>query len=570
MFFQDFLKDRLDKILKILIKKKSISYADYQKNTFSIEISQKESFGDVSSNIAMVLSKLFNINPLELANLITNELKNDNFIKNVEIVKPGFINFFFHDKFWHKYLSELMKDNLKFKFQIKKKKICVEFVSANPTGLMHIGHARGAVLGDSICSLLEEVGYNITREYYINDSGEQIKKLNKTIKFYLDNKESNCENLPDGLYPGNYLQEISKKIEYKSIDKQSKNSEREIIDLIMLDIKLDLKKLKVVHNNFVSEKNNLKNDNIEILRSFLIDNDLAYYGFQDKPKFVKDNWDKKKQLLFRSKKFGDDSDRALIKHNGEITYFMSDIIYHKKKIERKFDTLINIWGVDHSGYVMRLKNALSAMYKSNNPYTFEIKLTALVNLMENNKTIKMSKRSGSYITLREVLEKVGSDPLRYMMISRSPDKKIDFDLKAVLEKTKDNPVFYIQYAYARCRSILRLSKNFFKNDLSFKESSLSKLKLKEEKFLIIHLCNFPNVIINSAINFEPHKLANYLYDLSKNFHMYWGLGNQDEDKKIFNDKEIDLSISRLSLVLSVTKVLKKGLDLLKINSPEEM
>ncbi|MAZ07499.1 MAG: arginine--tRNA ligase [Rickettsiales bacterium] len=569
MLFQDLLKNRFDKILRSLIEKKSISFVAYEKNTFSIEISQQESFGDVSSNIAMVLSKSFKISPLELANLIINEFKKDKFIKNIEIVKPGFINIFFYDKFWHLQLTELMKNNLEFKYKIKKKKICVEYVSANPTGLMHIGHARGAVLGDSICSLLEEIGYDIVREYYINDSGEQIKKLNDTIKFHLDNNKSNINDLPDGLYPGNYLKEISRKIRNNNSQNQSDSSEKKIIDMIMIDIKSDLKKLKVVHNNFVSEKNNLKDENIKRLKSFLIDNDLAYYGFQDKPKFVKDNWDPQKQLLFRSQKFGDDSDRALIKPNGETTYFMSDIIYHQKKIDRKFDTLINIWGVDHSGYVMRLKNALSAINKIKE-YTFEIKLTALVNLMENNKTIKMSKRSGSYITLRDVLEKVGSDPLRYMMISRSPDKKIDFDLKAVLEKTKDNPVFYIQYAYARCRSILRLSENFFKRELFFSNGNLDKLKLKEEKILLIHLCNFPNIIMNSAINFEPHKLANYLYDLSKNFHTYWGLGNQDEDKKIFNDKEVDLSISRLSLVFSVSKILKKGLGLLKINSPEEM
>ena len=568
MLFQDLLKNRLDKILKSLIEKKSISFAVYEKNTFSIEISQQESFGDVSSNIAMVLSKLFKIAPLDLANLIINEFKKDKFIKNVEIVKPGFINIFFYDEFWHQQLSELMKNNLEFKYKIRKKRICIEFVSANPTGLMHIGHARGAVLGDSLCSLLEEVGYDIVREYYINDSGEQIKKLNDTIKFHLNNNESKIIDLPDGLYPGNYLKEISKKIKNNRSQNQSDSSE-EIINLIMLDIKLDLKKLKVVHNNFVSEKENLKDDNIKYLKSFLIDNDLAYYGFQDKPKFVKDNWTPKKQLLFRSQKFGDDSDRALIKPNGETTYFMSDIIYHQQKIDRKFDTLINIWGVDHSGYVMRLKNALSAINKKNK-YTFEIKLTALVNLMENNKAIKMSKRLGSYITLRDVLEKVGSDPLRYMMISRSPDKKIDFDLKTVLEKTKDNPVFYIQYAYARCRSILRLSENSFKKKMTFNSTNLHKLKLKEEKILLIHLCNFPNIILSSAINYEPHKLANYLYDLSKNFHTYWGLGNQDDNKRIFNEKEIDLSMSRLTLVFSISKILKKGLDLLKINSPEEM
>ena len=248
---------------------------------------------------------------------------------------------------------------------------------------------------------------------------------------------------------------------------------------------------------------------------------------------------------------------------------MSDIIYHNEKLERNFDILINIWGADHTGYVMRLKNALQSI-NPKKKYFFEIKLTALVNLMENNRPIKMSKRAGSYITLREVLKKVGTDPIRFMKISRSPDKKIDFDLKTVLEKTKDNPVFYIQYAYARCKSILRISDNLFKKKIDFTNCNISYLELKEEKSLIIHLSNFKNIIFNSAINYEPHKLANYLYDLSKMFHNYWGLGNMDNKKKIINEKKIEISISRLALVFSVSLILKKGLDLLKINCPDSM
>ena len=280
---------------------------------------------------------------------------------------------------------------------------------------------------------------------------------------------------------------------------------------------------------------------------------------------------KKRTTSFCSKKFGDDSDRALIKPNGNLTYFMSDILYHQNKIEREFDVLINVWGVDHFGYVKRLQNALKAINKKE--INIKIKLTSLVNLLKNNSRMRMSKRAGNYITMREVLKEVGVDAIRFMMISRNADKKIDFDLNIFLQKNKDNPVFYIQYAYARCTSIINIAKNKIKNvnlDTTVENLSLTKLNLDEEKLIIKQICSFFNVIKSSAENYEPHRISNFLYDLAKIFHNYWSLGNVDENKKVIIEKDIELSKSRIFLIIAVRSVLKKGLSILKINCPENM
>ena len=574
MLFQDFLKKKFKEILNSLIKKKVLESTNFGIDNFSIEISQKNEFGDVSSNIAMVLSRVFKKSPLELGNFLKNELEEINTIKKVEIVKPGFINIFFENFFWQNQLKYLLKVVNSYDYKIKKKKICVEFVSANPTGLMHIGHARGAVLGDTISSLLEELGHKVTREYYINDAGEQIKKLVKTVKFHLANiKNNRNDELSIDLYPGIYLLEISKLIAKKI--KTSTNIELEKIrekslNLILNDIKKDLKDIRINHKTFISERKTSSQENVDDLKKKLLKKKLAYFGFQDKPQNVKNKeWVKEEQFLFKSKNFGDDSDRALLKPNGELTYFLSDIIYHQTKINRGFDILINIWGVDHFGYVKRLKNALKAINEKKN-YDLEIKLTSLVNLLQENKVLKMSKRSGNYVTLREVVKKVGVDALRFMMISRSAEKKIDFDLQLVLLKTKDNPVFYIQYAYARCNSIMRISKGIFKKNMDFLSTNLSTLNLDSEKLLIRYLCNFNNIVLSSAINYEPHRLANYLYELAKIFHTYWGLGKQNKQNRIIIEDDQNISFSRLTLVFSVSLILKKGLKILKIDCPESM
>ena len=427
-----------------------------------------------------------------------------------------------------------------------------------------------AFLGDTLSSILREVGHKVTDEYYINDAGEQINKLLNTINFYLKNNCNFDGEIPESLYPGDYLKKIAKFF----LDNNSKtnNLKKEVIEKILSDIKKDLKNLKVNHKNFVSEKKLSSTRSVNSLKKKLLDMKIAYYGFQEKPKNIQDQkWDKKEQLLFCSKKFGDDADRALIKPNGNLTYFMSDIIYHQNKVERNFDILVNIWGVDHFGYVKRLTNALKAINKKE--INIQIKLTALVNLLQNNKKMKMSKRAGTYITMREVLKEVGTDAIRFTMISRNADKKIDFDLDVFLQKNKDNPVFYIQYAYARCSSIIAIAKEKLGDEFIFNSKiikNLIDLKLNEEKQIIKQVCNFYNVIKCSAQNYEPHRISNFLYDLAKTFHNYWSLGNIDDTKRIIIKEDLAVSKSRLLLVSAVKSVIKKGLDILKIDCPENM
>ena len=455
-----------------------------------------------------------------------------------------------------------------YNYDIDKKKICIEFVSANPTGLMHIGHARGAVLGDVIASILEEVGNDVCREYYINDAGEQIKKLISTIKYHIDKKKT--DNLPSDLYPGEYLKEISHKLKLDSSNKKSLSDN--VVNSVMKDIKYDLDSIQISHDRYISEKKLASEENITQLKDILKKLEISYLGYQDEPDSSnKTNWKKEKMLLFKSKQFGDDKDRALIKPNGELTYFMTDIIYHLNKIKREFDELINIWGADHSGYVSRLKNVIKQI--ANKEIRFEVLLTGLVNLYDDKMPIKMSKRSGTFITMREVVQKVGSDALRFMMISRDVNQTIDFDFKIVKKQNKDNPVFYVQYAYARCMSLIRIFEKTFDNkktDFKDLDYNLENLVLSEEIDIIKTLSNFHNIILLSANYYEPHRVTNYLQTLARIFHNYWGLGRVDPNLKIIIEKNYELSKSRIFLVKSISEIIKKGLRILKISCPESM
>jgi len=330
-----------------------------------------------------------------------------------------------------------------------------------------------------------------------------------------------------------------------------------------------LKEIGVHHDIFVSEKEISTDTQVKKIISILKKKKLVYEGFQDKPKGIdKKNWIKKKQLLFKSKLLNDDSDRALIKPNGDLTYFMSDIIYHGKKIEKKYDILINIWGKDHSGYVARLENAIKSAF--NEDFKLKVKLTALVNLIKDNKVLKMSKRQGTYITLRDVLKEVGKDALRFMMISRSSDKVLDFDFDLIKSRNKDNPVFYVQYAHARCCSINKIANQLFEEKITKKELDFSLLNLPEEISLIKLLCLFNKNIELAVESYEPNKLTNYLYDLSKNFHSYWSLGTLNSDKRILVEKNIKLSSARLGLVNGVKKIISQGLKILDISAPSSM
>ena len=574
MLFHDYLKKKLNDLICSEFMNNGVKETSNQ-SSFNIEIPSNKKFGDISTNIAMIFSKKLKLSPRDLANKLCIQLNKEDFIDRLEVVGPGFLNIFFKDTFWQDQLKQVAKKINIYKYKITKKRICLEFVSANPTGLMHIGHARGAVLGDTIASILEEVGHDVTREYYINDAGEQIKKLINTIIFHHKNFTNEKINHDKNLYPGAYLKKISNIVFKDNLGKKSLNNnlEKKIIDLIIDDIKKDLKVIKVEHNSFVSEKKISSKKNIDEVLKRLKNKHLIYEGFQERPKSSNnDNWKRDKLLLFKSQKLGDDTDRALMKPNGDLTYFMSDIIYHQNKIDKKYDVLLNIWGVDHSGYVKRLENALKEL-NTKKKYSFEVKLTSLVNLLDGKKIMKMSKRDGNYVTMREVVEKVGSDVLRFMMISRNVDKKIDFDFEIVKSKSKENPVFYVQYAYARCMSLIETFKrtfNYSSKKININNADLSFLEFEEDRVLMIKLSNFFNIVISSAKSYEPHKIANYLYDLAKDFHAYWGLGKLDPSKKIINENNYEISFSRISLVLVISLIIKKGLEILKIDCPENM
>ena len=564
MNYFNYFKISLSEILKKISEKKG-NLIENIEDSFTVEVPSKKNFGELSTNIAMIFSKQFKMSPRNLAELISEELIKNDSVKDVNIAGPGFINLFLEKSFWYSQLTSFVSSFDTYNYDVDPKRICIEYVSANPTGLLHVGHARGAVLGDAMSSILKEVGHEVDKEYYINDAGEQIKKLVKTISYHKENPNSDSKKInKEEYYPGDYLVGIS-----SMINEVDNNIDSEATDLIMKDIKNDLKNLDISHDNYISEKVMASKPSVEHLKKKLLELDLAYLGFQDEPDSSKNqNWKRESKLLFRSSNFGDDKDRALIKSNGELTYFMTDIIYHLNKVERGYDILLNVWGADHSGYVKRLTNATLQLSKKK--IKFKIFLTGLVNLYNNEKLLKMSKRSGNYLTLKDVYNEVGSDALRFMMISRDARSTIDFDFKSVQEKNKDNPVFYVQYAYARCKSLLKIFKENFKLSSEKTPFYSQNLKLSEEIDLIKKIANFHNIILQSAEFYEPHRITNYLYDLARMFHNYWGLGKINAENKIIINDNVDLTCSRIFLVNIISSVIKKGLEIIKINCPENM
>lgn len=578
MFFYEDLRNIIKKTLYTFKNDKISINKLISKRNFSVELPNISGHGDLSTNVAMLYSKELRLSPTNMAEKIKENLLLQKFITKVEIKNPGFLNIFLEKSYWHKQLKNIFLERSQ-KNISHAKKVNIEYVSANPTGLMHIGHARGAVLGDTIASLLNEVGHSVTKEYYINDAGNQIRLLTNTVIFHIENIRKNTEKeLSSDLYPGEYLKNVAKKIFDKNekifnekINSNSfQNISKDIVDEILFEIKKDLSDLGVFHDIFSSEKELTKKEKVSELISLLREKNLIYEGFQEQPKGTLSNdWKKEKQLLFKSKTINDDSDRALIKPDGSLTYFMSDIIYHQQKIKKNFDILINVWGIDHSGYVARITNAVNLI--SNN-INFVIKLTALVNLIKNKKPLKMSKRRGVYITLREVLSEVGKDALRFMMVSRSPDKVIDFDFDLIKSKSRENQVFYVQYAYARCCSVERIGEEIFnfKIKKNFGDVNLNLLELEEELNLIKNLASYEKILNLAAKNFEPHRLTNFLYSIAKLFHNYWSLGTVDSSKRVINTKNSEISKARLILVLAVKLIIEKGLKILDISTPNTM
>ncbi|MEY4371139.1 MAG: hypothetical protein RIQ48_859 [Pseudomonadota bacterium] len=566
-------KIKLNIFFKSLEKNNIIKLPD-NFNNFSVEIPKIKTHGDLSTNAPMIFAKINNLNPIELATNIKKELEGKfEEILKIEVAKPGFLNFFFNKKFWYDFLKTV-DVNFGNNQNLESKKILVEYVSANPTGPLHVGHCRGAVFGDILANLLKFVGHKVVKEYYINDYGNQINQFVKSVYHRILELKNNIPFPEDqGLYPGDYVIDIAKNIlknkkipNFDNYDLIFENFKDLCIKEAMHLIKSDLKKLGIVHDSFVSEKSLVNKNVVEKVLKILKDHDYVYEGILEKPKGNEvEDWEPRKQLLFKSTKFGDDMDRALKKSDGSWTYFANDVAYHFDKIERKFDLLINVLGADHAGYLKRQASCVSAL--SQNKQKIICKVCQLVKLFKSGEQFKMSKRAGDFITASDLINEVGKDSVRFMMIYRSNDSQLDFDFDLVTDQSKENPVFYVQYAYARICSVFRKTAY---NDKEQKNTNLNLLTQEIEIDIIKKISEWSKCLELSAFHLEPHRLPFYLYELASLFHTYWNLGNENDNLKFLNDKNLDLQSSRLFLIKKIQLVLKSGLDILNVNAPTEM
>ena len=575
--------DILEKYKKLLIMELNKSYSKEDLSNISFEFPRDASHGDFSTNAALILSKKFKINIDHIFKEVKEFFDNDDDFKDIVLAKSGFINFFVKDHVLHNFIREVLKNRKNFgkKELGKGEKINIEYVSANPTGPLHVGHTRGAVFGDTLANIFDFVGFDVCREYYINDSGEQIRNLAKSVYLrYLQNFTDKEITIPENLYPGEYLIPIAKKISddhgKKFLDKDEiiwlDFFKKESISAVMDIIKNDLKSLEIKHDVFISENFLLEKGHVERTYKYLEDKNLLYEGNTRPPKGSKnDEWSEKKHILFKSKNFGDDEDRVVKKHDGQWTYFMPDIAYHLNKYERGFIRMINIFGADHSGYIARMKAAVKAV--TNEKANLEIKTCQLVRLSRAGKPVKMSKRAGSFITLKEIVNEAGRDAVRFMMVSRKNDAQLDFDFEVFKNENNDNPIFYIQYANARISSLIRNSKEKLGIDIKDKDllnSNLTLLQNENEKKIIFQIANFPKVIEQSAVFMEPHRLSYYLRDLASSFHQYWNLKIDNKRIHILDKSEIDLSLARVALLFAVSITIQTGLGLLGIEAIEEL
>jgi arginyl-tRNA synthetase len=561
---------------------------------FVVEPPKDAALGDLASNAAMVFAKEAKAHfasPRVLATEICYQLAQSEGVATAEVAGPGFINIRLKPAIYAEVLRVSLSDPENFGRVEKGRagalqgKVNVEYVSANPTGPMHVGHGRGAVFGDALANLLAFSGCEVTREYYINDAGAQVDVLARSA--FLRYREALGETItiPEGLYPGDYLKPVGAALAEKhgrALLDQPENDwlpvvKVDTIDAMMDMIREDLAALNIRHETFFSERTLHDRSHgpskIDASIEWLREKGLVYEGRLPPPKGqLPDDWEDREQTLFRSTDFGDDVDRALKKSDGSPTYFAADIAYHKDKIDRGFDTLVDVWGADHGGYVKRMGAAVAAL--SDRKVALDVKLCQLVKLMRNGEPVKMSKRAGDFVTLREVVDEVGVDAVRFMMLYRKNDAPLDFDLAKVIEQSKDNAVFYVQYAHARGKSVLRQALAAFPDiDLSRKAlagARLDRLEDEGEMQLARMIAQYPRAIEAAAAAHEPHRVAFYLHELSSVFHAHWNRGKDQPQLRFVNATERDLTSARVALVLSLTTVLASGLKLLGVSAPDEM
>ncbi len=556
---------------------------DIDLKNVSVEPPRDASHGDIATNAALVLSKQAKRKPRDIAEMLKPKLEMVDAIEMVEIAGPGFINMRLSAGFWQEQIRSILASGTDFGNSDTgaDTPINVEYVSANPTGPMHVGHVRGAVFGDALANLLDKAGFKVTKEYVINDAGSQIDVLAKSA--YLRYREAFGEDIgkiPEGLYPGDYMIPVGERLKDKYGDKFLNADEAEWLSIIKLDavdammdmIKDDLKALGIEHDVFFSEKTLHESGRIDEAIDVLRERGHIYEGVLEPPKGkLPDDWEEREQTLFRSTDFGDDVDRALKKSNGDYTYFGADIAYHYDKYQRGFKDMINVWGADHQGYIKRVQSAIKALSGDG---SLDVKVCQLVHLLRDGEPVKMSKRAGTFITLREVVDEVGRDVTRFIMLTRKNDAPLDFDFSKVMEQSKDNPVFYVQYAHARICSVLNRAKDTFANidtaDGSLQNADLSRLVSDGELMMIKQCCAWPRMVEAAAEAHEPHRIAFFLYDLASEFHAFWNKGNDNPSLRFIIDGDIEVTKARLALIRSVALVIASGLAILGVEPLKEM
>ena len=550
-------------------------------NKITAEPPKEESYGDIATNIALLSSKVLKKNPKEIAMDIVVLIKKNKFINEAKIAGPGFINLYLDKAIFYECCQYVLTHKYKYGKSNygNSEKVNIEYVSANPTGPMHIGHARGAVFGDSLANLLEYVGYDITREYYINDSGQQIINLAKSVYIrYLELLNNKKIPFTIDMYPGEYLIPVAQNIINRYGDKFIEADEnvwlevfkKNSISAMMKLIREDLLSINISHDVFTSENFLKTNGYIEKVVNILDKNNMIYEGVLDPPKGLKkEDWESRPQLLFKSTSYGDDLDRPLKKADNSWTYFAADAAYHYEKYLRKFSSIINIWGADHGGYVKRIEGIIKSFSQSN--IKFDVKLCQLVNLSNDGKPVKMSKRAGNFITMKSVVNSVGADVLRFIMLTRKNDASLDFDMLKVKEHSKDNPVYYVQYANIRINSLykkaIKIGIDLNINTLNVDFSLLSN---PSELILIKMISKWPRQVEAAAIANEPHRITFYLNDLASAFHYSWSLGNTKSELRYIIETDINLTIARLSLAKIVKIILFSGLSIIGVKSVEDL
>ena len=567
----------LDIIKKIILdeNKKNNLFLPEKLNNINVEIPPSNFDSDLSTNVAMILSKPNKKKPLEIAEYLKSILLKNEHVETISVVKPGFINIKLNKSFWNQFIREVIfnksygSDN-----KIKKIRYLIEFVSANPTGPLHVGHCRGAILGDVLSNLLTFNKHNVTREYYVNDYGNQIihfvnsvflriREIKFDEKFPIDNKD---------LYPGNYLIDIAnniiknnKKLKFDNFDNIKDELTEMSVAASLKIIKNNLIKLGINHNSFVSEKKIVLDKEVDNVVKKLKNKNFLYTGKIAAPARKKsDDYFERDQLLFKSTEFGDDKDRALQKSDNSWTYFASDAAYHNNKIERNFDKLINIFGSDHTGYVKRITSIVDALSGEKNKLI--CKVSQLVKLMKDGKPFKMSKRKGDYITIEDLINEVGKDATRFIMLNRSSDVELDFDFNKVKEKSKDNPVFYVQYCYARIASVFRNINSDIDDEIDIKDFNF---KFNEHEIKIFRkISEWPKCVQISSAKLEPHRLTTYLYELASQFHSYWNLGKDDVEKRFIENNKI--SNDKIVILKLVANVIKSGMNIVGVDTPKKM